>query len=150
MELCKEFEQADAEYFPDAQGPVTSTAFVCDSSSEDGSSDEDEAVSTRGDDEREEKLIDDFLTRGCGCALGPKKSLCSNLFGHSQLSVSRMNSLELSSSELDMLVLANLNAHRHSGDGHACNSRATIDYYFRGRHVCKSTFMFVHAIGPKK
>ena len=26
----------------------------------------------------------------------------------------------------------------------------TIDYCFHGRHVCKSTFMFVHAIGTKK
>lgn len=45
-----------------------------------------------------------------------------------------------------MLVLANLEAHRHSGEG----SRGSIDYSFRGTRVCKATFLFVHAVGPKR
>ena len=121
-----------------------------DSSGEDECSDAEEAVSSRGDDEREEKFIDDFLARECGCILGPKKSPCSKLFSRSELSATRMNCLELSNSELDMLVLANLDAHRHSGDGNTGNSRASINYYFRGTRVCKATFMFVHAVGPKR
>ncbi len=28
--------------------------------------------------------------------------------------------------------------------------RVSIDYHFRGRRVCKATFTFVHAIGPKR
>ena len=81
-----------------------------------------------------------------------------------------MNCQELSSTEFDILVLANLEAHSHSGGtGEASGSagqiiptpvslgnrgnvkrRVSIIYYFRGERVCKATFTFVHAIGPKR
>ena len=135
---------ADSEYFPDTprdESPA-SAAIMSDSS------DEEEAVSAH--DDKEEKSVDDFLAGGCGSLLGPKKSPCSKLFSRSEISATRMNCLELSNTELDMMVLANLDAHRHSGDGNTGNSRASIDYYFHGRRVCKVMYLFLHAIGPKK
>ena len=56
----------------ESQGPAASAAITRDSSDEDECSGAEEAISSCGDDEREEKLIDDFLARGCGCILGPK------------------------------------------------------------------------------
>ena len=53
------------EYFSDSprdgsQGPAASAAITRDSSDEDECSGAEEAISSCGDDEREEKLIDDF------------------------------------------------------------------------------------------
>jgi hypothetical protein len=55
--------------------------------------------------------------------------------------------------ELDMVVLAHLDAHRHASTDGAQDQgshRVVIDYYFQGKRVCKDTYRFVHAIGPKK
>lgn len=54
----------------------------------------------------------------------------------------------MSSIELDMLVLANLDAHRHKSD--KSSKRTPVDYYYGGKRVCKETFLFVHQMGPKR
>ena len=107
-------------------------------------------------------MINDFLSEGCSCSLGSGGSNCSNSF--SREDISRMNCKEMSNTELDMLVLANLDAHRCSvndsgasknagqslGEKAGTKRRANIDYYFHGKRVCKHTYTFVHAVGPKR
>ena len=55
------------------------------------------------------------------------------LFSRSELSETRMNCLDLSRVELDILVLANLDAHHHSvssnASSNATSPRGCIDYY---------------------
>ena len=67
----------------------------------------------------------------------------------------RINCLEMTSGELDMLILAHLDAHRrcHRGDvqsGTETEKQQRIEYYCEGKRVCKSTYLFIHAIGPKR
>lgn len=58
----------------------------------------------------------------------------------------------MSTIELDMLVLANLDAHRHKNETSMPDSikRTPVNYYFCGNRVCKETFLFAHGIGPKR
>ena len=176
-ELRKQFELADAEYDCGdemevdiaASGGMPLRRSQRRSASEStGDEDEMEAnLSVREEDEAEEKLIDDFVAKGCGCSLGPGRSTCSKSFSHEDISTTRMNCKEMSATELDKLVLANLDAHRRCGEIHGASKdggqlavpmgsegsmrhRVSIDYYFRGKRVCKSMFIFVHGLGPKR
>lgn len=77
------------------------------------------------------------------------------------MSTSWLNCLEMISSDLDMIVLSHLNSHRRieeitetSSDSTSVEAqlkhRVAVDYFFQGKCVCKSTYLFVHAIGPKR
>ena len=152
-ELCEQFEQASAEYSYDNHLQCNrGDAWNRESLSEaESSGDEDEIgvnFSVREEDEAEERVVDDFIAKGCGCLLGPKGSPCSKSFSRAEHSITRMNCHEMSATELDMLVLAHLDAHRHNiGSEHA---RVPIDCYFGGKRTCKATFLFAHGIGSKK
>jgi len=133
-ELRKQFELADAEYDCSdemevdiaASGGMPLRRSQRRSASEStGDEDEMEAnLSVREEDEAEEKLIDDFVAKGCGCSLGPGRSTCSKSFSHEDISSTRMNCKEMSTTELDMLVLANLDAHRRCGEIHGASKDA--------------------------
>ena len=86
-ELREQFKLVDSEYsFYEANVSAISATITGDSASQlsdEESSDEEVSglnVSTRLEDEVEERLVDDFVARGCGCLLGPKKLPCSKLF----------------------------------------------------------------------
>ena len=96
--------------------------------------------------------------------MGAGGSACSKSFSWEDISTTRMSCKEMSSTELDMLVLANLDTHRCSGViSRTCKSvgqplgekagmrcRVNIDYYFHGKRVCKSTYTFAHVFGLKR
>lgn len=177
-ELLDEFELADAEYRCDDEMDVATEDelphrlhSVSDGDGEEDDKDLQANLSVQEVDGAENTLIDGFMVKGCGCSLGPGKSPCSKLLSREEISSTRMNCQEMSSTELDILVLANLDAHSHTGPGYSGASvspgqrfpihmslgnganvkrQVSIDYYFRGRHVCKATFTYVHAIGPKR
>ena len=62
------------------------------------------------EDEAEERQTNDFIVKGYGCSLGPQKS-ASKYCTREEISTTQMNCREMSTTELDMLVLANLEAH---------------------------------------
>ena len=106
-------------------------------------------------DEAEERLVDDFIAKGCGCSLGPGIP-CSKLFHRDVFLATRMSCLKMSTTELD---IGHLDAHRSCGNGstsiksagqQSAKSRVNILYYFRGYQVCKKTYTFLHAVGPKR
>ena len=78
--------------------------------------------------------------------LGPKKLPC-----YKELS---RDCIEMSTAEFDLLVLANLDAHRRSSDvpeDPAVNStRTAIDYYLSEKQICKKMFLFTHGVGAKQ
>jgi len=86
-ELRKQFELADAEYDCGDEMEVDIAASCGmplrrsqrrSASESTGDEDEMEAnLSVQEEDEAEEKLIDDFVAKGCGCSLGPGRSTCS-------------------------------------------------------------------------
>ena len=148
-ELCEQFECASAEYSYNQRLECSRADGLLSEAESSGEEDEIEVnVSVRKEDETEERSVDDFIAKGCGCLLGPKGSPCLQFFSRAELSTTRMNYHEMSATELDMLVLANLDAHRHNDGGE--HARVSIDYYFGGKRTCKATFLFAHGIGSKK
>ena len=111
-------------------------------------------VSLREEDEKEARLIEVFIAEGCKCSLGPKKRPCCQTINQETIVSTRNNCFEMSTIELDMLVLANLDAHRHKNvrtlKSDNAVKRTPVDCYFGGNRVCKDTFLFVHGIGPKR
>ena len=169
-ELSQQFELVDAEYAysnaahqEDAYFSDEEDAEVLDSSVETHSVilEAEGNISIREEDEVDMKAINNFMAVGCSCSLGPTKSPCSKLIRRETVSATRLNCLEMTNSDLDMVVLSHLDAHRRieeitdtTGDstitGVQQKHRIAVDYFFQGKRVCKSTYLFVHAIGPKR
>ena len=63
--------------------------------------------------QKEARLIESFIAEGCKCSLGPKKRPCCQTICREAIASTRNNCFEMLIIELDMLVLANLDAHRH-------------------------------------
>lgn len=62
---------------------------------------------------RETQMIEDdkeFLEGGCKCSRGPKDSPCSSQFTEEEIIANLNNIHELSSRELDLIILANIQA----------------------------------------
>ena len=79
------------------------------------------------DEEAEKKRIDGFtLTKTCGCHFGPKLTACSTLFGRELIATTCMNCREMTKAQLNMAILANLEAHRRHQDQEC--SRSHIVY----------------------
>lgn len=163
-ELSEQFELVDAEYacsHEAHQENAEEDSEVFDSSVETHSiiTETGGNVSIREEDEAEMKIIDDFMAVGCSCSLGPAKEPCSKLFTHETVSTTRLNCLEMTTGELDMVVLSHLDSHRRiekstetTGDSTCtvAHHRVAMDYYFQGKRVCKYTYRFVHGIGQKQ
>ena len=162
-ELCQQFEAVDTEYAYSNDTHHDEDSEVMDSSFETHSVilETEGNVSTREEDEAETKKIDDFMAHGCDCSLGPRSKPCSKLFTCEVISTMRLNCLEMTTDELDMVVLSHLDAHHRiqkvketSGDstctGAQQKHRISMTYFFQGKCVCKYTYRFVHAVGPKR
>lgn len=158
---CTDTREEVPSHGDEVPGGETETIETSDSDSEDEQTDSDAEVSTersqgfdvslREEDAKEARLMDLFITEGCKCTLGPKKQPCCQTLNRETIVCTRNNCLEMSTVELDMLVLANLGAHRHENASKSDNIKRTpVDYYFGGNRVCKDTFLFVHGIGPKR
>ena len=133
-----ESERSDEEDFDDlfehslASTLIVSESNVAENSSEGGTEVIDEAVAS-------------FLSTTCGCHVGLNEQACSNMFTEAVMFEARSECMELASDLLDMFVLGNLNAHTKDSNGKRCRS----NYYFKGRQVCRKTFMFLHGISKK-
>ena len=57
-----------------------------------------------------------FLQDGCGCALGGKAGSCSAEFTEETVLANLNNCLELTSGELDLVILANIQAFTRRGN----------------------------------
>ena len=101
------------------------------------------------EDEVEERRIDEFISKTCECHYGPNKVGCSVLFPRELIAATCMNCLEMTKPELDLVVIANLEANRRATDVEGV-PRVHIDYRFHGHKVCKATFLLVHAVGTKQ
>ena len=72
------------------------------------------------------------------------------MFPREVIASTRMNCKEMTKSELDLVILANLEANQCRDDTQGQEQpRYHISYWFHGHKVCKSTFLFMHAVGPK-
>ena len=89
-----------------------------------------------------------FLQDGCGCGLGEKGGPCSTQFSEETVLVNLNNCLELTSGELDLVILANIQAFtRIDCVGEKRNRSPRCQFHFQGRPVCKETFLHFYGIG---
>ena len=88
--------------------------------------------------------VKSFLERGCSCVYGKNKSSCTESLSLEELVEHRMQCIELSSTELDLVVLGALNSLMNLSCG---KKRYRMSYFFRSVQVCKKTFLFVYEIG---
>ena len=91
--------------------------------------------------------IRSFLERGCDCRYGKNNSSCTNSLCFEELVEHRMQCIELSSAELDLVVLGALQSHMNLS---YAKKRHRMSYFFQGVHVCKKTFLFVYGIGKSR
>ena len=94
-----------------------------------------------------DELIDKFLSASCQCSLGPNERPCSSLFTEATVFELRSQCLELTSDELDMLILGRLDGHTKQRVG---MKRFRSYYFVRGHQVCRKTFLFLHCISKKR
>ena len=67
-------------------------------------------------DASEAEKVSSFFSSGCGCKLGPKGSSCSSIITRDLAVLCRNNCQQLDDSELDMVVLSQLQALRTHPD----------------------------------
>lgn len=113
---------------------------------------------TSKEDLTEQEVVDRFMNTPCGCKMGPKQSCCSAMLTRETVEKCRQDNLELLSDELDLVVLAQIRAHRstafqptvrmthHKGSAF----RSVSSYYIHGVPVCKKVFLFLHCMSHKR
>ena len=105
------------------------------------------------EDKQEDSVIDDFMSKTCGCQLGNLKSSCSMVISRTTIMQMRNNCHQMSAKELDLVIMAQLNALRtHVDDkpstfaGHS-EFRPTTKYFVHGMPICQKMFCFLHTVG---
>ena len=89
-----------------------------------------------------------FLQDGCGSALGEKGGPCSAQFLEETVLFNLSNCLELTSGELDLVILANIQAFtRIDCVGEKRNRSPRCSFHFQGRPICKDMFLHLYGIG---
>ena len=107
---------------------------------------------------KEDKVVSDFMSIGCGCKKGIGGKPCSTQFSQEYLVSTRQSCAELSRSELDLVILGELFACTNRSSGVVTSSRHTAGerersstaFCHQGRPVCVKTFRILHGIGEKK
>lgn len=78
--------------------------------------------------------------------MGPKSSPCLKQFNPDDIVLAKQDSLDLERKELDIALLASLRVLR-SDSSTSHGKRTAIKYQFKGKQVCKSTF--INGVGSK-
>ena len=89
-----------------------------------------------------------FLQDGCRCQLSCKGGPCSEQFSIETVLVNLNNCLELTSGELDLVILANIQAFTHIDYvGEKRNRSPRCSFHFQGRQICKDMFLHLYGVG---
>ena len=115
------------------------------------SADQDACLDLKESDGEELETIRNFLREGCGCQFEPKRQHCSSVLCYSDVLECRTNCLQLCKEELDLIVLSHLQSHLRRKDvGGRKRKRYVCNFFFNGQQICKSTYLFLHAIGKER
>lgn len=91
--------------------------------------------------------VKQFLLAGCGCSRGIKGGHCSQQFSEAAVLVNLNNCMELSHGELDLVILANIQAFTSievSGEKRKRSTRSS--FTFQARAICKEMFLNLYGI----
>ena len=104
----------------------------------------------------EKAKVEKFISDTCNCKFGEGGQACSTTISLDDIHVSRNNCHELSSAELDLVVLGaiqsslNCGEASESGRSEKKRERTRMTFYFHGKRICKETFLFLHCISRTK
>lgn len=88
-----------------------------------------------------------FLQDGCGCSLGLKGSQCSQQFQEITVLSNLNNCSELSHGELDLVILANIQAFTSIDIiGEKRKRSARCSFIYLNRPICKDMFLNLYGI----
>ena len=91
--------------------------------------------------------VKQFLQAGCGCSKGIKGGQCSQQFSEVAVIANLNNCMELSHEELDLVILANIQAStliEISGEKRKRSPRCS--FTFQARAICKEMFLTIYGI----
>ena len=100
----------------------------------------------------ERAKVQKFYSETCHCRLGADEKACSLTLTLDDFADSRNNCRELSSTELDLVILgtiqSSLNCNEKSISGRAEKNRqhTRMAYYYHGKRICMKTFLFLHCL----
>ena len=97
--------------------------------------------------EDSDKYVRTFLTASCQCSLGPNERACSTFFTEATVSEMRSQCLELTSDQLDLLIIGRLDGHTKERHG---MKQSRSQFFVRGHQVCRTMFLFLHCISKKR
>ena len=86
-----------------------------------------------------------FLRGGCGCTLGPKNGPCSLQFTEETVLFNLNNCLELSSTELDLVILTSIQAFTRT-ESIGCKRSPRCSFYFQSKPICKEMFLCFYGV----
>ena len=132
-----------------------------DSSSESGEDehydDESEMFTGTSENDLSEKAkVRTFYENTCNCTLAEGDRPCSTTLSLDDYSDSGNNCHELSSLELDLVILgaiqSSLNCSNFSvsGRSESQRKRSRITFYYHGKRICKTSFLFLHCINKNR
>lgn len=91
--------------------------------------------------------VKEFLKVGHKCSRGPKDGLCLSQFTEQAIIANLNNCHELSSRELDLLVLANIQAVTHIKNvGQKRNRSPCCNFLFQSLLICGNMFLILYGI----
>lgn len=164
-DFIDEIERVNDLFFGNVQAIeiVTQTAQGTSSDDDDSDNDQQNNVAAesvvqpelRDTDLSEQSLQSNFQSKTCGCVRLHGKP-CSTIVDWDSLVEYRTTSLEMSHSELDLLIKIQLFHHRRAGEMTASRKHPNKDrekprqeYFFSGQQVCRETFAFAHGVNRK-
>lgn len=86
-----------------------------------------------------------FLRGGCGCTLGPKNGPCPLQFTEETVLFNLNNCLELSSTELDLVILTSFQAFTWV-ESIGCKRSPRCSFYFQSKPICKEMFLCLYGV----
>ena len=97
-----------------------------------------------------------FCENTCNCTFTEGDRPCSTSLSLDDFYDSRNNCHELSSLELDLVILGaiqsllNCSNFSVSGRSESQRKRSRITFYYHGKRICKKTFLFLHCINKNR
>ena len=93
--------------------------------------------------------VKNFLQAGCGCSRGRKGGHCSNQFSEEAVLTNLNNCVELSHGELDLVILANIQALFTTMEvtGEKRKWSPTCSFSYQSRTICREMFLNLYGIG---
>ena len=100
----------------------------------------------------EKTRVEKFYEETCQCKLAADEKPCSTTFKIDDFVDRRNNCSELSSTELDLVILGaiqcSLNCYKTSTSGRTEKNRqyTRMGYFYHGQRICMRTFLFLHCL----